>query len=328
MILGYSRWLRPLLLFLLSIFLGAIIATNQQFFILIVIVILGIITLFNLILETWVALAFISPSNNKPDFEAEGWVSKFHYLDSTIHSKSFFDGNVRPLVILIHGWRSGASSMKGRATAYIKMGFHVILFELPGHGKSESVSKWTAGHAATTFMQFYDNLTEEFDASLVSEVYLHGHSMGGFVLLRFSKNLTSNPSSLPIAGYVLESPMTCYSLIFEESLNTLNIPRIAEKIFWNRLARHFNYINPKIPDVTDISQVDVPKWGYIEGRCLVIQAEHDNRLGLDHFNQLIKSHQSDINCKLEYYLVDDLTHAGAHHNKNRDNIIESWLKSL
>ena len=284
--------------------------------------------MFNLILETWVALAFISPSNNKPDFEAEGWVSKFHYLDSTIHSKSFFDGNVRPLVILIHGWRSGASSMKGRAAAYIKMGFHVILFELPGHGKSESVSKWTAGHAATTFMQFYDNLTEEFDASLVSEVYLHGHSMGGFVLLRFSKNLTSNPSSLPIAGYVLESPMTCYSMIFRESLDTLKIPKIAEKLFWSRLSAHFNEINPKISDVSELSEVDTPKWGIIRNNCLVIQAEHDNRLGLGHYNQLVKSQQEITGYIFKHHLVADLSHAGARINLNRDDLIAKWISEV
>ena len=114
---------------------------------------------YNFILETWVALAFISPGNRKSELKSEGWVSNYHNFDSKIHTKSHFDENIRPLVIIVHGWRSGAISMLGRAKNYLEMGFHVIIFELPGHGLSEPVSKWTAGHASTTFNQFYDEIS-------------------------------------------------------------------------------------------------------------------------------------------------------------------------
>ena len=285
-----------------------------------------VLLLYNLILETWVSLAFISPGNKKKRLTPDDWISQFHELDTSIHSISYFDDKIRPLVIIVHGWRSGASSMLGRADNYIKLGFHVIIFELPGHGQSQPVSKWTAGHASTTFIDFYADLENNFDMELVNGIYLHGHSMGGFVLLRFDKIVSNKDSN--IMGYILESPMTCYSMIFQESLDTLKIPQIAEKRFWSRLSAHFNEINPRISDVTELNDVDVPKWGLIRNNCLVIQAEHDNRLGLGHYHQLVKHQQEMTDNIFKHYLVSDLTHAGARINHNRDSLIEQWIDEV
>lgn len=320
------RWARPfvILSMILCLVLVSVFFTSKitNFVMLPLIALL----FYNLIIETWVSLAFISPGNRKKELVSDGWISQFHELDTTIHSMSYIDDKIRPLVIIVHGWRSGASSMLGRAENYIKLGFHVILFELPGHGKSEPVSKWTAGHASTTFNDFYDNLEVDFNMKLVNDIYFHGHSMGGFVLLRFDK-LVSNDDSR-IKGYILESPMTCYSMIFQESLDTLKIPKIAEKPFWSRLSAHFNEINPKISDVTELSDVDTPKWGIIRNNCLIIQAEHDNRLGLGHYNQLVKSQQEITGYIFQHHLVADLSHAGARINLNRDGLIAKWIHEV
>ncbi len=326
MLFAYHRWYRPCIFFVLLTF--NIILFLQQITInlsLLLICTLLYLT-YNFILETWVALAFISPGNKKPDLISEGWISHYHNLDSIIHTKSHFDDNIRPLVIIVHGWRSGAISMLGRAKNYLEMGFHVIIFEMPGHGQSEPVSKWTAGHASTTFNQFFSNMSNVFDMNLVNQIYLHGHSMGGFVLLRFSKINNNSEGKYPIAGYVLESPMTCYSQIFKESMETLRIPKFAKNVFWQRLSSHFNFINPKIPDVSNIDEVDVPKWGFIDNNCLVIQAKHDDRLGLEHYQKLVEAQGKYDGNLFEHHLIDDLTHAGARNNSKRDEIIRNWYE--
>ena len=179
---------------------------------------------------------------------------------------------------------------------------------------------WTC---LNNIQRFHDNLEVDFNMKLVNDIYFHGHSMGGFVLLRFDK-LVSNDDSR-IKGYILESPMTCYSMIFQESLDTLKIPKIGEKPFWSRLSAHFNEINPKISDVTELSDVDTPKWGIIRNNCLIIQAEHDNRLGLGHYNQLVKSQEEIPGYIFQHHLVDDLSHAGARINLNRDGLIAKWI---
>ena len=277
MFLVRFRWARPFLLLLLTIVIFSMTLLSNEFAITILLVLVLLLTLYNLILETWVALAFISPGKRKDTTMGSDWTSQFHELDTTIHSLSYFDDLVKPLVIIVHGWRSRASSMQGRAEHYIKLGFHVIIFELPGHGKSQPVSKWTAGHASTAFIDFFEQLGDNFDMSLVNGIYLHGHSMGGFVLLRF--DTVSKQNNFDIMGYILESPMTCYSLIFKESLHTLKIPNFAVNLFWRRLSSHFNLINPRIANVTELNEVDTPLWGLINNNCLVIQAEHDNQIG-------------------------------------------------
>ncbi len=323
MFFAHHRWTRPLSIFSATIVIALVCQMNETtggkiFFLTIL-----LLSLYNLILEVWVSLAFISPGNKKKEFMTTGWVSQLHEFDTVIHSMSYFEAKVRPLVIIIHGWRSGASSMQGRARNYIKLGYHVIIFELPGHGKSEALSKWTAGHASTMFHDFFNNLDAKFEMELVDDIYLHGHSMGGFVLLRFDRLIANDNSR--IKGYILESPMTCYSLIFEEILRTFKIPKFAKNVFWRRLSRHFNHINPRLPDVHRLNDVDVPEWGLIRNNCIVIQAKHDNRLGLEHYNRLIKHQQNLPTYIFEHHLVDDLTHAGARENHNRDFLIEEWL---
>ena len=73
-------------------------------------------------LETWVALAFISPGKRK-DTTMGNWTSQFHELDTTIHSLSYFDNTVKPLVIIVHGWRSRAFIYARKEPEhYIKLG--------------------------------------------------------------------------------------------------------------------------------------------------------------------------------------------------------------
>ena len=325
MLFAYHRWHRPTIFFILLTFNIVLFLQQTSNKISFVLICVLLYLTYNFILETWVALTFISPGNRKPELRSEGWVSNYHNLDSKIHTKSHFDGKIRPLVIIVHGWRSGAVSMLGRAKNYLEMGFHVIIFELPGHGLSEPVSKWTAGHASTTFNQFYDDISSVYDMNLVSQIYFHGHSMGGFVLLRFCK-INSDKGKYPVAGYILESPMTCYSQIFKESMAALSIPKFAKKIFWNRLSSHFNFINPKIPNVKNIDEVDVPKWGFIDNNCLVVQAKNDDRLGLEHYHKLVESQSKYHGNLFEHHLIDDLTHAGARDNSNRDEIIRNWYE--
>ena len=261
-------------------------------------------------------------------FTEIGWESSFHNLSTQIHAKSHFDRVKRPLVIIIHGWRSGAISMQGRAEMYLKMGMHVIIFEMPGHGASEPVAKWTAGHASVTFNEFFESLESHFNMDLVSRIFLHGHSMGGFVLLKFNKFADSNDQYDKISGYILESPLTCYSFIFEETIKQLFIPRLLINQYWKRLRVHFNTVNPKLSPVENFAEVDIPLWGSINKDLLLVQAEHDDVLGRRHYDRLVKV-QSDIKdpqFTFDEHIVPTLTHAKSRKNTARDAIIEQWLE--
>ena len=328
MILANYRWLRPSLL-LISLIISVFFLVNSSSIIeYCITILLSLILAYNFVLELWIAMAFIAPGNKKKMFTEIGWDSSYHNLSTQIHAKSHFDKVKRPLVIIIHGWRSGAISMQGRAEIYLKMGMHVIIFEMPGHGASEPVAKWTAGHAAVTFNEFFDSLESHFSMDLVSRIFLHGHSMGGFVLLKFTKFANSNQHYDKISGYILESPLTCYSFIFEETTKQLFIPRLLINQYWKRLRVHFNTVNPKLSPVENLAEVDIPLWGSINKDLLLIQAERDDVLGRRHYDRLVKV-QSDIKDKhftFDEHIVPTLTHAKSRKNTARDVIIEEWLK--
>ena len=328
MILAKYRWLRPSLLLASLAISVFFLFTSSSIIEYSITILLSLILVYNFILELWIGMAFISPGNKKKMFTEIGWESSFHNLSTQIHAKSHFDQEKRPLVIIIHGWRSGAISMQGRAEIYLKMGMHVIIFEMPGHGASEPVAKWTAGHASVTFNEFFESLESYFDMDLVSKIFLHGHSMGGFVLLKFNKVADSNDQYDKISGYILESPLTCYSFIFEETIKQLFIPRLLINQYWKRLRVHFNTVNPKLSPVENFAEVDIPLWGSINKDLLLIQAEHDDVLGRRHYDRLVKV-QNEINdpqFTFDEHIVPTLTHARSRYNTARNLIIEDWLE--
>ena len=66
--------------------------------------------------------------------------------------------------------------------------------------------------------------------------------------------------------------------------------------------------------------------GLIDNNCLVIQAKHDDRLGLGHYQKLIDSQGKYDGNLFEHHLIEDLTHAGARNNSKRDEIIRNWYE--
>ena len=317
------RWLRPLLLHLTLLILFAVFFISSDIVSRSILsIIIGLI-IYESYIETLVALAFITPGNRKPDIRNNQWSSNFTHGDIKCHYYSRFIENKAPLVIIIHGWRSGAPSSLPRANIYVEMGYHVVLFEMPSHGKSEWVSKWTAGVAIKGLNLLMNTLNQSEEFNLVSKIYLHGHSMGGFVSLKYS-NLAKESKDLPnVAGYILESPMTCYSYIYHEIINKLRVPSFLHERLWGRIKKHFNLLNNHLKPINTLADADVPNWGYISSPMLVLQAEIDDRLALDHYNKLLESH--DTNGSIEAHLISDLTHAGARKNTNRDTLIKNWL---
>ena len=318
------RWLRPLILHVTLLVLFATFFISSNIVSKSLLLILIGFTIYKSYIETLVALAFITPGNRKPEIIDDQWLSKYTNGDIKCHYYSKFNENNAPLVIIIHGWRSGASSSLPRANIYLEMGYHVVLFEMPSHGKSQWVSKWTAGVAVKGLTSLMKVLSQEEEFNIVSKIYFHGHSMGGFVSLKYS-SLAKESKDLPnVSGYILESPMTCYSYIYDEIITRLRVPQFLHHRLWNRIKKHFNLLNNHLKPINILADADVPNWGYITSPMLVLQAEIDDRLALDHYDKLLETHNK--NQSIEAHLISDLTHAGARKNKNRDNLIKNWLQ--
>lgn len=324
----YNRWsVCVIAIFLTSVSIISLFIFDSSIYLKLFLVIISLFGIYNSILETYVAITFISPGKVKASLDHEDWdlIRLVHKGPEVIVFR-----NLRlekaPLILMIHGWRSSSSSMLGRAEIYLKRGFHVAIMELPGHGSAEGVKKWNAGVPVRNLIHLFQNLDKICDISLISKIYFHGHSMGGFVFLRFSREISNQEHSDLVEGYILESPLTCYSEIFEESCRMLFVPKFVKPLFWNRLKFHFNAINPGFEKISSTMDVDVPIWGLPSKPTLVVQAANDERLGQIHHRNLVDAFNNTGNSELlSDIVIDDLTHAGARNNSNRDNAIEQWL---
>ncbi len=332
MILLHNRWLICIIAILFGILDLLLISyfTSRSTLATIILIIIAIPLFYNIILEFYVAMIFISPGSRKPSIDDSDWIhNSLSHDGPDVYFLTNFRDDESPMMIMIHGWRSSSKSMHDRARLYIEKGYHVLIMELPGHGNANSISKWNAGITTSNLLFLMDNLDSVINMSLISKIFFHGHSIGGFVLLKYSKESSTITNNDLVKGFILESPMTCYSKIFQEVCSRLFIPNIFQKRLWTRLTFHFSALNPNFPKINSFKDVDVPKWGIPVVKTLVVQAGTDERLGPDHYNNLVQSfNQLNRDELLTNMIIEDLTHAGARTNSKRDKVITKWLDSF
>ena len=201
-------------------------------------------------METYVAITFISPGKSKSSLDGANWemVKLQHDGPEVVFVRSL-QTEKAPLMLMIHGWRSSSLSMAGRADLYLKLGYHVAIMELPGHGSAEGVKKWNAGVPVRNLIHLFKNLDSVCNTSLISKIYFHGHSMGGFVSLRFSKEISKMTHSNLVEGYILEeNTVIRFSRIpvFGESIDDIKGIAIRSELLmaasrdeWNREISEF-----------------------------------------------------------------------------------------
>ena len=234
-------------------------------------------------------------------------------------SKSYTEG--KPLALLIHGWNSRASNMIGRSKLYEKLGYNCILFEMRAHGGNKRVSNWAALHVCHDLEQ----VLRIFDSRgmLDNGFLIHGHSLGGFVAQRTMRDeLVTSKKAL---GMILESPVTSYVYINNQTCEYLKIPTLLHGFMMYRLLKYYNRINEKIFTVDSIDQLSTPKWGFPSCPTLLVQAKHDQTLGTIHANLLIDVH-STRQSNFSYHIVEELKHSYESSNEKRDELIKNWME--
>ena len=321
-----SKWLRTFV-WIFSTALVSICLINQYLFTSPYIwLIIGAYCLFNAYLEFMVSAIFISPGKTNKSLESENWKSNFREFDSiTTHIQTFQQENVAPLIVLIHGWRSTSSSLQGRAEWFVKKGWHVVICELPGHGKSTSVQRWNALTAVKHMQYHIRNLHNIIEPQHVSHVLFYGHSMGGYICTHLSTDEMNIPYDLPLTGLILESPLMLYSKILDEIRDQLKIPSILRPLHLRRLFRDIQAMHHSIK-AKNLKQFDIPQWGIPSVPTLCLQAMIDTRLGRDHYNATVEVLSKQGN--LTHHLIKSLSHSGANKNDERESHLLEWLETF
>ena len=227
-----------------------------------------------------------------------------------------------PTVVAVHGWTSGVSHARNRTQALANAGFHVILLESLGHGSSTYDGPWTAHCVLECLEDLLDGLLAGDLGMTPTKLLLHGHSLGAYVTLRVVHGRHGDR----VEGLLLESPMTCYSPIFEEILSDLRWPRWLPGFrarLIRRLMQEWNTMHPGV-SISDMADVDVPKWGRPVVPTFVMQADPDLRLGPVHLDALRSCMPHDL---LDVWSSTTLRHSGTSIHHERDAAMMAWLEA-
>lgn len=107
-------------------------------------------------------------------------------------------GAARATVLLCHGLGEHSGRHLHVAAAYAAAGIGCVLIDLRGHGRSEG----PRGHAGSLaeFARDLSRVRQHLDLA-ATPCFLHGHSMGGLVVMRYAATRGE-----PVAGVLVSAP--------------------------------------------------------------------------------------------------------------------------
>lgn len=219
-----------------------------------------------------------------------------------------------PLVVAVHGWTSGTAHARNRTEHLFEAGFNVILLEMISHGTSTYTGHFTAQCVVDCLDHLIDHLESVLGLASSGDLLLHGHSLGGYVVIRSA----SGRHRSRIRALLLESPMTCYSPLLLEGLQ---LPSFLKKYVVRKLMRKWNKMHPGLA-VSSLADVDVPGWGCPTVPTFVMQADPDARLGAVHLDTLIDVVPASL---LTVWRSSTLRHSGTSSHQERDVALLAWL---
>jgi len=196
-------------------------------------------------------------------------------------------GNGEPLLIL-HGWGGSSNSWAKVQAILVNKGYRVIVPDLPGFGDSQEPQKpQTVGDYSDFVLKFVEKLN-------LSSLFLLGHSFGGRVAIKFTKQNPQRVKKLILcdaSGIKLELDSKAKAIsALSRFGNTLFSKRVfsefkkmAKSIFYFFL-RHRDYVRArgvmretlKLVIAEDL----LPELSAIKNQTLIIWGQKDNMVPL------------------------------------------------
>ena len=263
---------------------------------------------------------FITPSGRSKktitdqrwkEFYFSGWGEermKAHYLKSEIESED--------TILYLHGYNSSLGNGESRCQHINSLGFNVIGLDQRGFGKQKGRHEWTILKVVADIEMLLEEAPNVLGFT-PKKFWIYGHSLGGFLTIR----LSSHPSGWwekSMQGIILESPATSFPLIIEKKLPGRAV--MASPWVRHILRREYQRIHPDLN--VGYANAQIPYWGSPKVPILVVQAEDDETLGVDHFN-LLKEHFSENS---DIHILSEMPHTSKVDVKERREILEKWLE--
>lgn len=234
------------------------------------------------------------------------------------HLRSETSAKSRGLVLYLHGYGSSLAYNESRIEHFANIGFDIVSMDMRGHGGCHLRHDWTLLKVVADVEALLETVVNKYQ-NHPQKVWIYGHSVGGYIGLR----LASHPSGWwaeHLQGVILESPATSFPIVIESMNHWLLRPLRG----WVRqiLRSEFERIHPDLN--IRYANSAFPHFGIPTVPMLVLQAEHDSRLGLDHYNLLIE-HTNPNQCSA--HLLPGHEHTSTKDSEIRRETLENWLNT-
>ena len=225
------------------------------------------------------------------------------------------DEKSEDLLLFLHGYGSCLSRGESRPLHIHSMGVNVISLDQRGFGSQKGRVDWTLLKVIADI----EGLLEGAPSTLgfkPQRLWIYGHSMGGFITIRLASH-HSGWWGDALQGIILESPAASFPKIIDSKLPG----RMVMARPWIRqvLRREHERIHPDLN--VRYANSELPYCGIPDVPTLVVQAEHDETLGTEHF-ALIQEHMSE-NSEIH---VLDMPHTSTVETDERRSTVETWLE--
>jgi pimeloyl-ACP methyl ester carboxylesterase len=143
-----------------------------------------------------------------------------------------------PLVLLVHGWKGGASQLRILAESVVAAGFRVALFDMPAHGEAPGWS--TSG---PEFIRLLSSVARQLGPIHA----LVGHSLGGSAALKCAAQ------GLPVSGVVALAPLPSFEFALRRYVRAFGLSTAAKE----HLARRFEARTQMKRAELDLAELDL-----------------------------------------------------------------------
>ena len=159
--------------------------------------------------------------------------SKFNYkLKATYFKKNTditFNDNKERVVVILHGWTSNRFFMSSVASLYLKLGFHVFVYDQRNHLESDKIVTTMGNFEADDLQTVIEVIKEKLGNNIV--IGTHGESMGATTCMIHAGRYHSVDFVVEDCGYTSLKEMLSYNIKYLKKLPLHPTIELANLVF-------------------------------------------------------------------------------------------------
>ncbi|RMD87124.1 MAG: alpha/beta fold hydrolase [Calditrichaeota bacterium] len=213
-----------------------------------------------------------------------------------------------PAIIVSHGWGRSAQQMLPHASYLHEAGFHVVLYDMRGHGDSDAVPFVTLKHLVKDLVAVLDYILTRPDVDNEA-IGLFGHSMGAAVSLLKASTDSRIKAVVSSSGFADLYDLTT------QMLHMRKLPAFPFR--WLILKFWQKYTGLSIEEVNPVARIR-----QIHAPVLLLHGEQDQVITPDQLDKLFQNAN-----QAEKHLVSGKTHSDLFEDENYRARVISFFKT-